>query len=99
MDEPRAEARSEVAEVPDLLVAEIERERRERRVLTVAAALGIVSGAVLGLVFIVAAIVEPTRNARGFFRHGAVAFVLGPPLVSMAIGYVVYVLRRRRRRR
>jgi hypothetical protein len=95
MDDPRPHARDEA---PDLLVGEIERDRRERRVLVVAAALGIVSGAVMGLVFILGALAEPTTSARGF-RHGALVFVLGPPVVSMAIGYVVYAVRRRRRRR
>jgi hypothetical protein len=86
-------------EPPDLLVGEIERERRERRVLVIAAAFGIIAGAVLGMVFILGAIGDPTPHARGLFRHGAVGLVIGPPIVSIAIGYLIYGMRRRRRPR
>jgi len=93
-----SEPRNDPREAPDLLVGEIERDRQDRRVLVLAAAIGIISGAILGMVIMLGAIGDATQNARGFFRHGAVLFVLGPPLASMAIGYVIYAVRRRRRR-
>jgi high-affinity Fe2+/Pb2+ permease len=79
----------------DLLVGELHRDARDRRILSVAAAVGIIAGAVLGLVFIVLAISSATTTA--FYRHRAPLFVLGAPVVSMLVGYVVYRLRRRHR--
>jgi hypothetical protein len=44
------------------------------------------------------AIGDDAGRAHGWLRdHGVVFFVLGPPLVSMAIGYAIYGVRRRRR--
>ena len=83
---------------PDPLVHEHQRERRDRRVLVIAAAVGIISGAVIGMAFVLGAIGDDAGPAHGWLRnHGVVFFILGPPLVSMAIGYAIYAVRRRRR--
>lgn len=82
----------------DPLVGELRRDSRDRRVLTIAAAVGIIAGALLGMIFIVGAVTEATHNARGFFRHRAILVVLGAPLLSMTVGYAIYRLRVRRRR-
>jgi hypothetical protein len=83
---------------PDPLIAEIQRERRDRRVLVVAAAIGIISGAIFGMAFVLGAIDDAGSHAHGWFRdHDILLFIVGPPLVSMAIGYAIFALRRRRR--
>jgi Kef-type K+ transport system membrane component KefB len=87
------------SDTPDLLVGEIERARRDRRVLVIAAAIGIVSAAVMAMVFILGVLGEATANTQRGDRQGALALVIASPIVSMAIGYAVYVARRRRRRR
>lgn len=84
-------------ELADPLVGELRRDSRDRRVLAISAAIGIVAGAVLGMIFIVGAVTEATQSARGFFRHRAILVVLGAPLASLAIGYAIYRLRVRRR--
>jgi hypothetical protein len=83
---------------PDPLVDELQRERRDRRVLVIAAAVGIISGAVIGMAFVLGAIGDDAGRAHGWLRnHGVVFLILGSPLVSMAIGYAIYGVRRRRR--
>lgn len=86
----------DAAERPDPLVGEIQRERRDRRVLVLAAVIGIVSGTVVGMAFLLGAIDDPAAPAHGFFAdHDAVFCILGPPVLSMAIGYAIFAVRRR----
>jgi hypothetical protein len=85
---------------PDPLVGEIQRERRDRRVLVIAAAIGIISGAVVGMAFMLGAIDDAGEATGGLLHgHGALLGILGPPVLCMAIGYAIFALRRRRRRR
>jgi hypothetical protein len=82
----------------DPLVGEIQREGRERRVLVIAAAIGIIAGVVLGMAFMLGALGEAQHTgSRGFLSHGALVFFVGPPLLSMAVGYAIFALRKRRR--
>jgi hypothetical protein len=82
---------------PDPLVGEIWRERRDRRVLVIAAAIGIISGAVVGMAFLLGRIDDAAAPARGFFAaHDALSWILAPPVLSVAIGYAIFALRRRR---
>jgi len=84
---------------PDPLVDEIQRDRRDRRVLVVAAAIGIIAGAIIGVAFVLGALGDAAYQTHGLFRdHDVLLFIAGPPLVSMAIGYAIFALRRRRRR-
>lgn len=76
----------------DPLVGEIQREGRERRVLVIAAAIGIVAGVVLGMVYMLGAIGH-ARNQGSL----PLVFFVGPPILSMAIGYAIFVARKRRR--
>jgi hypothetical protein len=82
----------------DPLVGEIQRERRERRVIVIAAAVGIITGVVAGMAFMLGALGEAAHDARGFRSHGALVFFVGPPLLSMGVGYAIFMIRRRRRR-
>jgi hypothetical protein len=83
---------------PDPLVGEIERDRRDRRVLVVAAAIGIISGTVVGLAFLLGAIDAAASPTGGFFaRHDALFCILGPPVISFAAGYAIFAARRRHR--
>jgi len=86
-----------VEENQDPLVGELQRERRDRRVLVIAAAIGIITGVVCGMAFMLGALGEAAKSARGFRSHGALIFFVGPPLLSMALGYGIYLIRRRRR--
>ena len=81
----------------DPLVGEIQREGRERRVLVIAAPIGIITGVVLGMAFMLGALGEAQNEGRGFLSHGPLVFFVGPPLVSMAIGYAIFAHRKRRR--
>ena len=67
------------------------RARRDRRVLVVSVAIGIVASVVLGLGSALGALggAEP-RN------HAALAYFVVPLAVSVAVGYGLYWLRRRR---
>ena len=77
---------------PDPLVEEIVRARRDRRPLVIAAALGIVIGAVLGMAMFLGALGgDRARN------HAALAAFVTPLIVSMTVGYGVYRWRIRRR--
>ena len=98
-DDPR-KAAARQGEPLDPLVGEIQRDRRERRVLIVAAAVGIITGAAVGMSFLLGAIKGAAMDRRGFsLSHGAPFFVIGPPILSMAIGYAIFAWRRRRRER
>jgi hypothetical protein len=83
---------------PDPLVGELQRAHRDRRVLVVAAAVGIIAGAVIGMAFLLGALGDASHRPHEAFR-GRVAMVciVAPPIVSMAIGYAIFALRRRRR--
>ena len=80
----------------DPLVGEIQREGRDRRVLVVAAAVGIIAGVVLGMAFMLGALGEAQGSHRTF-SSGTLMFFVGPPVVSMAVGYGIFVVRKRRR--
>jgi hypothetical protein len=77
---------------PDPLVEEVLRARRDRRVLVVAIAIGIVTSVVLGLGAALGGLggAEP-RN------HAALAYFVIPLVASLVIGNGLYWLRRRRR--
>lgn len=80
---------------PDPLVEEMVRARRDRLPLVIAAAVGIVLGVALAMATFLGALdrgdSHHTRN------HAAFAF-FGPLIVCMALGFVVYRVRARRRR-
>jgi hypothetical protein len=85
---------------PDPLIDEIQRDRRDRRVLVIAAAIGIIAGAVIGMAFMLGAIGDAAARRHSWFHdHYVLLFIVGPPLISMAIGYAIFALRRRRHRR
>jgi hypothetical protein len=85
---------------PDPLIGEIQRERRDRRILVIAAAVGIICGAVVGMAFMLGAIDDADYATSGLLHaHGALLGILGPPVLCMAIGYAMFALRRGRRRR
>jgi len=81
----------------DPLVEEIVRARRDRRPLVIAAVIGIVAGAALGMGFTLGALGSAAEGTHGVHRTAALLFFIGPPIVSMAIGYAAVALRRRRR--
>ena len=86
--------------VPDPLVGEIQREHRDRRVLVIAAPIAIIAGPFAGLAVVLGALDDPSSPGGWLLRgRGALLAIVAPPLVSMAIGYAIYVLRRRRRTR
>ena len=82
---------------PDPLVEEIVRARRERRPLVVGAVIGIIAGVALGMGFTLGALGSAAEGASGGRNHAALVFFIGPPIVTMAIGYAVVAVRRRRR--
>jgi hypothetical protein len=81
----------------DPLVEEIVRARRDRRPLVIAAVIGIVTGAALGMGFTLGALGSASQGTHGLHDPAALLFFIGPPIVSVAIGYAMVVLRRRRR--
>jgi hypothetical protein len=85
------------AEPPDPLIAEIHRERRDRRVLVVAAVIGIVSGVATGMGFVLGAFGNAAMSPVGARNPGLLIFFIGPPAVCMALGYAIFALVRRRR--
>ena len=82
---------------PDPLVEEIVRARRDRRPLVIAAVVGIIAGAALGMGFTLGALGSASEGTHGFHTPAALLFFIGPPIVSMTIGYAAVALRRRRR--
>lgn len=78
----------------DPLVEELVRARRDRQVIAIAVAVGIVLSTVLGIGAAMGAL--GGREARG---HGALAYFVVPLAVSIAVGHGVDWLRRRRRSR
>lgn len=81
---------------PDPLVEELVRARRDRRVLVVAAVIGIIAGVALGMAMFLGALGSAVEGAEQS-NHDALAFFLVPLIVSMAVGYVVYRWRSARR--
>ena len=77
---------------PDPLVEELVRARRDRRVLVVCVAIGIVLSVVLGLGASLGALVG-TRT----YAPATLALFVGPLALSTGLGYALY--RRRVRRR
>jgi hypothetical protein len=78
-------------------VEQLAQSQRHRRVLVVAAVIGIVAGALGGMAFALGGIGQGAATMR---NPGSLIFFLGPFAVSMAIGYAIYgVLRWRARRR
>jgi high-affinity Fe2+/Pb2+ permease len=83
-------------EEQDPLVGELQRERRDRQPLVVAAVVGIIAGVVLGMAFTLGGLGEAAQSTRSFGSHGALVFFIGPPAISMALGYAMFSRRRRR---
>lgn len=82
---------------PDPLVEEIVRARRDRRPLVIGAAVGIIAGVALGMGFMLGALGSAAQGAGGDRNHAALAFFIGPPIITIAIGYAVMMIRMRRR--
>lgn len=79
---------------PDPLVEEMLRARRHRRILVVAAAIGIVVGVTLAMgVFLGAMGSAVDGAARG---SAAVGYLVVPVAACLTTGYVIYARRRRR---
>ena len=85
----------DVTEPPDPLIAELHRELRHRRVLVVAAVIGILSGAATGIGFVLGAFGKTAMGPIGARNPGLLVFFIGPPAVCMAIGYAIYAAVRR----
>jgi hypothetical protein len=73
---------------PDPLVEELVRARRDRQVIAIAVACGIVASVLLGL--------GAALGSLGDRNPGMLAYFVVPLALSLAIGYGVYWLRRRR---
>jgi len=67
----------------DPLIGELQRERRDRRVLVVAAAIGIIAGVVIGMIAMLGGLGPAAAAAGGLRSHGALAFFVGPPILSI----------------
>jgi hypothetical protein len=74
----------------DQMIEDLATERRHRMVLVVAAVIGIVTGALLGIASALGAM--PT--AGGPRNPAMLIFFVGPFAVSMGIGYAIYGLLR-----
>jgi hypothetical protein len=77
---------------PDPLVEELVRARRDRLVIAHAVAVGIVVSVVLGVGSALA-----TFGGGASRNHGALAYFVVPLAASVAVGYGIFWLRRRRR--
>ena len=75
----------------DPLVEELVRARRDRQVIAIAVGVGIVFSAVLGLGAALGAVHGTERD------HAALVFFVMPLVLSLAVGYGLYWLRRRRK--
>lgn len=81
----------------DPMVDELKREQRERRVLVVAAVIGIVAGALCGVGYALDAFGGFARGAGGSRNPAALIFFVAPFGVCMGIGFVIYKIRGRLR--
>ncbi len=87
----------------DAEIAALQRDQRHRMVLVVAAIIGIVANALLGMAFALGGL--DVHGAGGPRNPASLVFFIAPFAASMAIGYAIYgVLRlatrpRRPRRR
>jgi hypothetical protein len=82
-------------EPPDPLIAELHRERRYRRVLVVAAVIGILAGVATGIGFVLGAFGTAAMSPIGGRNPGLLIFFIGPPAVIMALGYAIFAAARR----
>src|SRR5262249_14921176 len=70
----------------DLMIEELQRERRHRMVLVVPAGTGMVAGALLGMGVALGGV----SGAGGPRNPAMLIFFVGPFAASMAIGYAIY---------
>lgn len=76
----------------DPLIEELLRDRHDRSVLVIAAAIGIIVGLTLGMAMFVGALDAAVDGERDR-NHDALAYFLTPLVASMSIGYALYVRR------
>ena len=70
----------------DMMIEDLATERRHRTVLVVAAVIGIVAGALIGI----GASLQGFSGAGGARNPGMLVFFIGPFMASMGIGYAIY---------
>ena len=80
--------------MPDKLIENFRAAQRARWVLVVAAVVGIIASATLGLAYTFGAF--DGRGATGPRNPGALGLFVGPFAACMAIGYVVHAILTRR---
>jgi hypothetical protein len=78
----------------DRLIENFRQAQRARWVLVVAAVVGIVASATLGMAFALGAF--EVRGSGGHRNPGALVFFVAPFAGCMAIGYVVHAILQRR---
>jgi uncharacterized membrane protein YidH (DUF202 family) len=74
----------------DQMIEDFARERRHRMVLVVAAVIGIVAGALIGI----GASLQGLSGAGGARNPGMLVFFVAPFMAAMAVGYAIYGLLR-----
>jgi uncharacterized membrane protein YidH (DUF202 family) len=70
----------------DMMIEDLATERRHRTVLVVAAVIGIVAGALIGI----GASLQGFSGAGGARNPGMLVFFIAPFMASMGIGYAIY---------
>lgn len=81
----------------DPVIAEMIQMQRDRRILVVAAVVGIVASAALGMAFSLGALGAWTRSASGPGNPASLIFFIAPFAACMALGYAVHAVVRRLR--
>jgi hypothetical protein len=75
----------------DPLIDEMIQMQRDRWILVVAAVIGILAGAVLGVAFSLGALAS-TSGATGPRNPAALIFFIGPFAICMGLGYAIHAI-------
>jgi hypothetical protein len=81
----------------DARIAEVAQAQKDRTIIVVAAVIGIIASAALGLAFTLGGLGNAASGASGARNPASLIFFVGPFAVCMAIGYLVHAIVRRRR--
>ena len=83
-------------ETSDPIVAEMIRTQRERRIIVVAAVIGIIASALMGVAFSLGALGGLAAGSGGPRNPGGLIFFIAPFAICLGIGYGIHAIVRRR---
>ena len=79
----------------DPLIDEMIRTQRDRRIIVVAAVIGILASAAMGIAFSLGSLGGLAAGAAGMRNPGGLIFFVAPFAICLGLGYMIHALVRR----